>query len=177
MGGAADTMTTPIKVIAFDVFNTIVDLSSVPREEVRAYADHIRKPEWSPLALPKSWETLPAFLDSREGVAKLARRFTIATCSNGPADMQQRLLDHNGIKITGIVDLAERRVYKPNALAYRTICDTFKVEPSEVLMVTANPGFGDVEGSARVGMESVVIRGRMFPTIPALAEHLQRIAG
>ncbi len=36
-----------IKALAFDVFGTVFDLNFVPREEIRAYVDHIKQPEWS----------------------------------------------------------------------------------------------------------------------------------
>lgn len=35
-----------IKVIALDVFGTVFDLSVVPRSEIKAYAEHIRRPDW-----------------------------------------------------------------------------------------------------------------------------------
>jgi len=147
-----------LKVIAFDVFNTVVDLSSVERDDVRAYAAHLRKPEWSPLTLPKSWEQLPTFADTLEGLRLLSRDYQIVTCSNGPLGMLYRLSRHNGIQWSTIVPLEINRVYKPNPAAYLTVCEVCGVEPSEVAMVTANRTFGDIEASAALGMRPILIR-------------------
>lgn len=160
-----------IKVIAFDVFNTVVDLSSVPRQEVIEYAHHIRKPEWSPLTLPKSWESLPAFPDSLEGLRLLSPRFEIVTCSNGSLPMLYRLSRRNGIQWSTIVPLEINRVYKPNPAAYMTVCEVCGVEPHEVAMVTANKDFGDLEASQSLGMLPILIRNPGCPqTLVELAE-------
>ena len=162
-----------LKVIAFDVFGTVVDLSGVPRDEVRAYVDHIRQPEWAPLVVPESWERLPAFADSAEGIHRLREKFIVVTCSNGPLGFQTKLLKHAGVQFDAIIPLELNRVYKTNPKAYMTVCEVLGVEPSEVLMVTANEKFGDLEASRALGMEAVLIRGSGGPqTIVELAEML-----
>lgn len=163
------------KVIAFDVFGTVFDLSKVERSEVKAYADHIRKPEWSPLKLPTSWETLPALPDSREGLEMLRERFIVVTMSNGPLGLLSKLSKHNGISWDAIVPLEMKRVYKPNPAAYLTICDVFDVQPSEVMMVTANEHFGDLEASRAVGMTPKLIRTESCRTIIDLACDLKAV--
>lgn len=163
-----------LRVIAFDVFNTVVDLSAVPRQEVIEYAHHIRKPEWSPLTLPRSWEDLPAFPDSVEGLRILSRKFEIVTCSNGPAPMLYRLSRRNGISWSAIVPLELRQVYKPNPAAYLSVCDFCGVAPEEMAMVTANKDFGDIEAATALGMQSFLIRNPGCPqTIIELAELLE----
>jgi len=166
-----------LKVIAFDVFGTVFDLSSVDREEVRAYARHLKAfretGEWLPLTLPKSWETLPAHADSREGIRLLSREFTVVTCSNGPIGMLKALSEHNGIKWDRIIPLELNRVYKPDPRAYLTVCEYLECEPHEVAMVTANKDFGDLEASAAVGMRPILIRNPGCPqTVIELAELL-----
>ena len=63
------------RVIAFDVFGTVFDLSSTPRGEVAAYAQHLRTCRerccWLPLDLPASWRSLPAHPDAAEGIRRL----------------------------------------------------------------------------------------------------------
>lgn len=164
-----------MKVIAFDLFGTVFDLTGVDRQEIRDYAAHIRKPEWSPLVLPKSWESLPAFADSRDGMMRLRSGFIVVTCSNAPLALQTRLLKNADIKFDAIVPLEINRVFKPATAAYITLYEALKFEPNEVLMVTANEHFGDLEGSALVGMPSQLIRsGKGNPkTIIELAERLE----
>lgn len=162
-----------IKVVAFDVFGTVFNLTPTDREEVRDYVRHIRQPEWAPLRLPKSWESLPAHPDSAEGIAKLREKFIVVTCSNGPLGLLTKLSKHNGIQWDAIIPLELNRVYKPDPRAYLTVCEVLDVAPEEVLMVTANKTFGDLEASAKLGMRSVLIRDGDGPkTIPELAASL-----
>lgn len=167
-----------IKVIAFDVFGTVFDLSGVPRSEIKAYADHIRKPEWSPLHLPASWEKLPAHDDARRGIERLRARYTVCTMSNGPLKMLANLSKHNEIVWDAIVPIEMKRVYKPNPAAYETICELFGVGPEEVMIVTANEKFGDLEAAEKLGMMRSLIRcpdskwNPAIPTINDLAENL-----
>lgn len=148
-----------IKLIAFDVFGTVFDLSGVPRQEIRDYAAHIRQPEWSPLVLPKSWEVLPAYPDSPSGIALLrSLGFMVVTMSNGPLGLLAKLSKHNRVSWDAITPLEMRRVYKPNPTAYMMLCDVYDVKPAEVLMVTANEKFGDLEAAEALGMNTAWIR-------------------
>lgn len=38
------------------------------------------------------------------------------------------------------------------------ICEVFGVAPSEVVMVTANANFGDIETATALGMQAILIR-------------------
>lgn len=147
-----------IKVIAFDVFGTVFDLSGVDRDEIRAYARHIKKEIWSPLHLPKSWETLPAHPDSKEGIELLRKKYFVCTCSNGPLGLLSKLSKHNDISWDAIIPLELNRVYKPKLRAYMTVCEVLNVQPEEVCMVTANKDFGDLEASESLGMTPKLIR-------------------
>jgi len=147
-----------IKVIAFDVFGTVFDLDEVDRDDVRNYIAQIRKPVWEPLRLPRSWETLPAHPDARLGIELLRSEYTVVTCSNGPLGLLAKMSKHNGIIWDAIIPLELDRVYKPNPDAYRVMCRVLDVHPSEVMMVTANESFGDLEASAALGMRPQLIR-------------------
>lgn len=160
-------------VIAFDTFGTVFDLSGVDRQDIRDYAHHIRQPEWSPLHLPASWEKLPAHPDSREGIERLRQRFMVVTCSNGPLGLLAKLSKHNGISWDAIIPLELNRVFKTNPRAYLTVCEVMGVEPSDVLMVTANKDFGDIEAAHALGMQAQLIRNPGCPqTIIELADQL-----
>lgn len=161
-----------LKVIAFDVFGTVFDLSSVPHEEIKDYADHIRKPEWSPLKLPKSWEKLPAHKDSRMGIEELYLNYTVVTMSNGPVELLSKISKRNFINWDFIVPLELKKVYKPDPKAYMMICEVFDVQPSEVMMVTANEHFGDIEAATKLGMVPKLIRNNTGLDISGLAEEL-----
>lgn len=104
----------------------------------------------------------------------LRERYTVVTCSNGPCGMLAKLCKFNDLRFDLITPLELRKVYKPNLQAYWTVFDVLGVEPSEVMMVTANEKFGDLEAAAELGMQSKLIRnewnGQM--TIEDLAEEL-----
>lgn len=151
--------TDQLKVIAFDVFGTVVDFSSADREQVREYVRVTRLPAWQPLHLPQSWAWLPPHPDSRWGIERLRSKYAVVTCSNGPLGLLAKLSKNAGIDWDAIIPLELNRVYKPRPDAYRTVCEVLDVLPSEVLMVTANKTFGDLEAAQSIGMQSVLIRG------------------
>ncbi len=165
-----------IKVIAFDVFGTVFDLSSVPKQEKIDYITHIRKPEWSPLVLPKSWETLPAHPDAAEGIRLLRHDYYVVTCSNGPLGLLAKLSKHNKIEWDAIIPLELNKVFKTNPRAYLTVCEVMGVQSQEVMMVTANKSFGDIEASSALGMTPMLIRNEGHPqTIIELASSLRSL--
>ena len=168
-----------INCIAFDCFGTVFDMSGVSREEIKAYVDHVRKEDFTPFAFPQSWWNLKAHPDSAEGIASLQRdKFFCVALSNGDVELIDDVAIKNGIFFDHIVDLAGRhKVYKPHVAAYRTIGKDTCFKPFETLMVTANPTFGDIEGSALIGMPSQVIRHGHPNTIIELAELLKQLRG
>jgi HAD superfamily hydrolase (TIGR01493 family) len=165
-----------IKCIAFDCFGTVFDMSGVSREEIKAYVAHVRKDDFTPFEFPKSWWQLKAHHDSKEGINMLqSSGFLCVALSNGDCNLIDEISERNGFDFDYLIDLAGRhRVYKPNVDAYRTIEKDLGYKPEETLMVTANPTFGDVEGSAAIGMSSQVIRQPGTPqTIIELATMLK----
>lgn len=146
-----------LKVIAFDVFGTLTDMSAVPRSELRAYGEHISEPYWSPLHLPESWQTLPLWPDVKPGLNKLRKHFQVVTLTNAPLHFQTALWKHHDYQLDAMVPLESRYVYKPNLRAYGVLFELLRVEPKEVMMVTANKRFGDLEASRKLGMHPAFI--------------------
>lgn len=169
-----------IKCIAFDCFGTVFDMSGIRRDEIKAYVEHVRWNDFSPFEFPESWWHLKAHADSARGIACLQKaRFFCVALSNGDANLIDEVAENNGILFDYVIDLAgSHRVYKPHIDAYRTIEKDLGYKPSETLMVTANPTFGDIEGAAAVGMQSQVIRQPGTPqTIIELSEKLAAKSG
>lgn len=160
-------------VIAFDCFGTIFDMSDVPDDEIAAYVKHVKAESFSPYDFLDSWWHLKVHPDAPIGIRQLQQAgFKCVTLSNGEWDLLQHNSDWVGIKWDHIVDLVGHRVYKPNVRAYRTVEKDLGVPPEQTLMVTANPTFGDLEGSASIGMPSQVIRHGYPNTVIELAEML-----
>lgn len=148
-----------IKCIAFDCFGTIFDMSSVPKDEIRAYVEHVNKQDFTPFRFPFSWWGLNAHADAAEGIKRLQDAgFVCVTLSNGSHDLLTAVSKRNGIEWNRVIDLTKYRVYKPHVDAYRVVGKETGFKPEQTLMVTANPKFGDIEKSAMIGMPSQVIR-------------------
>ena len=165
-------MTQP-KVIAFDLFGTVFDVSNVPKDEVREYVRQVKAEEWAPLELPHSWDHLPVFSDSVEGIQRLRAKYQVVTCSNLPLELTAWLSDYHGLKWSAIVPLEANRAYKPAYRAYLTVCDVVLCRTSDVLMVSAHADGPDVEGAPDAGFGFQLIRNPGYPqTIIELAEAL-----
>jgi len=170
--GTMDTKTKP-RCIAFDCFGTVFDMSGISRDEIKAYVDHVRREDFLPFAFPASWFKLKAHSDSAEGVKRLQDGgIHCVALSNGSVELISRVSIDNQISWNTIIDLVKYKVYKPHEAAYATVLAETTFYPRETLMVTANPTFGDIEGSAAIGMPSQVIRHGYPNTIIELAEML-----
>jgi len=145
------------RLIMFDIFGTVFSLAGVPREEIRAYGEHIRKPEWSPLTLSESWKSLPAHEGAKEGIDELRKHAMVVTCSNGPLATQAFLAMHNDIHWDAIMPLELWQAYKPELRAYQSVVNCLGFKPDEVLMVTANETFGDLEAAKALGIQPCLI--------------------
>lgn len=147
-----------IKVIAFDFFGTVFDMSKVPKEDIINYVKHLKKEPWTPLVLPDVWETLHAYQDSLNGIEWLREHYTVVSCTNAPIGTQIKLCKNNGISFDGYIPLELNKTFKTKPESYMTVCEVLKVKPEEVMMVTANKEFGDLEASKKLGMTPVYIR-------------------
>jgi len=162
-----------IHTICFDVFGTVFDMSSIPQDEIRDYVRHVKSEAWSPLVLPDSWRELKAHPDSREGIERLSQNFAIATFSNGPVWLLEEISHANGIEWNYFVPVADARGYKPATWIYPWGCGFLGAAPSDVMLVTANATFGDLEGAAACGMVPQLVRHEGHPlTLIELAERL-----
>jgi len=146
------------KLIMFDIFGTVFRLAGiVPPEEVRAYGEHIRQPEWSPLTLPESWKSLPAHEGAKEGIDELRKLAMVVTCSNGPLATQAHLARNNDIHWDAIMPLELWQVYKPRVMSYLSVIKCLGFAPEETMMVTANEGFGDLAAAMACTMQPCLI--------------------
>lgn len=147
-----------IKYIAFDLVNTVYDVSKVPEQELKNYVTQVRADKWAPLTLPPSWEHIPLHTDSAEGLKLLGTKYKLVAMSNLPYDLIRKMAKNSGIKWDYIVPIIFAQAYKPNLSAYGLIFDLCKCHPSEVMMVTANKTAGDLEAAAQLGMHPKLIR-------------------
>ena len=166
------------KVIAFDMLGTAIDPSGVDRDEIRAYLACCTDRPWLRQQLPESWKQLPAFEDTREGIRRLRTKFIVVPLSNLSSDVIKAVSEKAGVVWDDCKPLEYLRTYKPDPMAYLSVCEEFSVQPADVLMVTANPTFGpfpfgDIEMAKMLGMQAQLIRNPGCPqTITDLADQL-----
>jgi HAD superfamily hydrolase (TIGR01493 family) len=156
-----------IKVIAFDLFGTVLDPKDIPREEIKDYISQVRRKVWEPLKLLDHWSKVPLFEDSREGLKRLNKKYKLVTCSNFPYDLQIDILSQDwkglydmgtAILFSDFMDFEKVKAYKPDPKTYSLVYQTTGYQPYECLMVTGNEGSPDLEGAKSVGMQSIGIR-------------------
>lgn len=162
-----------MRLLAFDLFGTIFDMASVPREELRSYGQQIEQnlKLWQPFDLPASWEHLPIHHDAIDGMDRLRQRFTCVTFSNAPAKLQVRMLKNAGVEFDAITPLECFQLSKPTTEVYSSV-RLWGYPLDECGMVTANESFGDLEGAKACGMRPLLIRSEEFPTLFDLAERV-----
>jgi 2-haloalkanoic acid dehalogenase type II len=149
------------KVLFFDIFNTVLNLASIPKEEVANYVANSRDATvWAPLMLPDSWLQLQPHDDAPLGLRRLRLNYTIVALSNAPLWFLSRVFKATRLDFDAIVPLETIQKYKPDPATYKFACDLLRVTPDEAMMITANPTFGDVEGSTGIGMRCQVLSRR-----------------
>ena len=161
------------KFIAFDLVNTVYDISSVPEQELKNYVNQVRSPTWAPLSLPPSWEHIPLYEDSLEGLKRLQIKYKLVAMSNLPYTLIEKMARNSGIKWDHTIPIVFAQAYKPDLKTYRLIFDLCKCDPQEVMMVTANRTAGDLEAAQQLGMLPQLIREPGHPAnIMELASRL-----
>lgn len=169
-------MGSKIKVVMFDCFGTVFDVSSLPREFVRRYADRRQEPVYQHHDFEKAWYELKSHPDSRQGIAMLRDEYRVVTMSNGSFHLLDQISSKAGIVWDLITPIELLKVYKPDHAAYLAIPSLFQCQVDECLMVTANPTFGDVKACTEIGMPYAIIRQPNCPkTIPDLAWALRGV--
>jgi 2-haloalkanoic acid dehalogenase type II len=152
-----------MKIIAFDVFGTVFNLDKIPTEEINYYGNHIRQQPWQPLNLPNSWQNIPAHPDAAEGIAILRQHYQVITLSNCPMKLLTKLSKNNHISWDAIIPLESYQIYKPNPKAYQIAIQLMDEHPNNIMMVTANPTFGDIEQATNLDMIPQIIRHSHHP--------------
>jgi 2-haloacid dehalogenase len=88
--------------------------------------------------LTSAWEKLPAWPDSVDGLRRLARRFTVATLSNGNRSQQQALIAFAGLPFQRLLSAEDFHHYKPDPEVYLGAAAALGLEPGQVMMVASH---------------------------------------
>lgn len=157
-------MTAELEVLAFDCFGTVFDMEEIPRSEILAYVQHVRKSDFSEYQFPESWRNLKAHEDAADAIASLkVMGFRCVAFSNGGPKLIKEISGANSIQWDDIFDPCESKAYKPSYAAYRWLANHCG-DPSKTLIVTANPRFGDIFGAQLIGAKAWVVRTGHHPS-------------
>lgn len=105
--------------------------------------------------LVRAWHRLPAWPDSVEGLARLRRRYVLATLSNGGVALLTNLVKAAGLPFDCILSAELARAYKPARESYLTAARLLDVEPDRILMVAAHTP--DLVGAAAAGLRTAFV--------------------
>ena len=86
------------------------------------------------------WHRLKPWPDSVLGLARLKKKYTIATCSNGNVALLNDMAKHSGLPWDLILGAELARHYKPDREAYLTSVSLLGLKPEEVMMCAAHSG-------------------------------------
>lgn len=109
--------------------------------------------------LTLAWERLPAWPDAVTGLARLARRFTVATLSNGNRSQQAALVHFADLPFQRLLSAEDFRHYKPDPEVYLGAAAALGLEPDQVMMVAAHQG--DLRAAQSAGLRAAFVERRL----------------
>lgn len=88
--------------------------------------------------LNRAWHRLDAWPDSAPGIARLQRRYTVCTLSNGPVALLVALARRNGVPWDCVLSGELFRAYKPDARVYEGAAALMGLQPHQCALVAAH---------------------------------------
>ena len=102
-----------------------------------------------------AWERLPPWPDAGPGLARLARRFTVATLSNGNRSQQSALIRYADLPFQRLLSAEDFGHYKPDPEVYLGAASALGLKAGEVMMVAAHKS--DLRAAQAVGMRAAFV--------------------
>ena len=111
--------------------------------------------------LNRAWHRLDPWPDAVTGLARLKKKYIIATLSNGNVSLLTNMAKHAGLPWDCILSSELAKHYKPDREVYLMAADLLGLRPEQILMVAAHRG--DLRAAGSVGMKRAYV--------PRPAEH------
>ena len=102
-----------------------------------------------------AWHRLDPWPDVLEGMARLKRRFILASLSNGNVRLMVDMARRAGLPWDAILGVEVARAYKPSPEAYDAAARLLALQPAECLMVAAHPT--DLAAAATRGLRTAYV--------------------
>jgi len=106
-------------------------------------------------ALNLAWHKLDPWPDVLDGMARLKRRFVLASLSNGNVALMVDMARRAGLPWDAILGAEVARAYKPQPQAYDSAARMLALDPRECLMVAAHPT--DLAAAATRGFRTAYV--------------------
>jgi len=105
--------------------------------------------------LTRAWERLPPWPEAAGGLERLARRFTVATLSNGNRSQQTALIRFAGLPFRRLLSAEDFRHYKPDPEVYIGAASALGLEVGQVMMVAAHKA--DLRAAQAAGLRAAFV--------------------
>ena len=105
--------------------------------------------------LTHAWERLPPWPDAAPGLARLTRRFMVATLSNGNRSQQAALIRFADLPFHRVLSAEDFRPYKPDPEVYLGAASELGLEAHQVMMVATHKS--DLRAAQAVGMRAAFV--------------------
>ncbi len=102
--------------------------------------------------LNKAWHRLPAWPDAVEGLARLKRKYTICTLSNGNIGLLTEMAKRAGLPWDCVLSAEVFKAYKPDPRTYVGVAGVFDVSPGQVMLAAAH--HDDLAGARMCGLRT-----------------------
>lgn len=106
--------------------------------------------------LNQVWHRLNPWPDVVTGLARLRKRYVVASLSNGNVALLVNMARHGGYSWDCVLSAELARHYKPDPEVYETAAALLGLAPQQVMMVAAHNG--DLNGSRAVGFRTAFVR-------------------
>ncbi len=121
--------------------------------------------------LNRAWHRLRPWSDSVDGLARLKRRFTITTLSNGNFSLLTNMARHAGLPWDCVISAELFGHYKPDPETYQGAARLLDIPTSELMLVAAHPS--DLRAARKQGCRTAyVIRPLEFGAGHPLPEYV-----
>jgi 2-haloacid dehalogenase len=105
--------------------------------------------------LNKAWHRLDPWPDAAEGLARLKRRFTICTLSNGNIGLLTNMAKRAGLPWDCILSAEVFRAYKPDPATYLGVARVFDLPPQRIMLVAAH--HSDLAAARACGLQTAYV--------------------
>ena len=106
-------------------------------------------------SLNRVWHRLDPWPDATEGLARLKRKFIVASLSNGNVALLVNMAKHAGLPWDAVLSAELAGRYKPDRAVYLKAASLLGLGPEAVMMVAAHKG--DLRAAASAGLRTAFV--------------------